>query len=285
MERASKGLIIQKAVFATLGIASGVVVAIFLRAYISSLLVAVCVILGVVSGGCVLIFSPKRVGVAYKCGVLLSGLLAVVVGLALPIYYSGLASRLTSVDAVIEWINSLEMVGIYVLFGLTVLQVVVLPVPSALTVVAGAIVYSPLVSFVVGSIGAIIGAIICFALGRIFGTKVAVWLIGEERTDKYAAVMTSRGKPLFVAMLLFPFFPDDYLCILAGLSKMKFSFFAVVTVLTRPVMIAVYSWLGTDDLLGFDTVGIIMRVLIFAVCVAVVAITYKLSRRDKKSEE
>ncbi len=43
---------------------------------------------------------------------------------------------------------------------------------------------------------------------------------------------------------LFPFFPDDLLCILAGLSSLSFRCFAVIVLLARPWGLLFASALG-----------------------------------------
>ncbi len=146
--------------------------------------------------------------------------------------------------------------GIIVLFLLTLLEVVVLPIPAAVTILIGTVLFGPTVSFIVSALGTIVGSIICFWLGRQFGYPLVNWIVGREKTEKYATLLAEKGKIPFIVMMLFPFFPDDILCMVAGLTSMKFSFFIITVLLTRPVMVAFYSYFGTGEIIPFSGWGI-----------------------------
>ena len=67
-------------------------------------------------------------------------------------------------------------------------------------------------------------------------------------------------------MQLLPCFPDDVLCMAAGLSAMSYPFFIITISIVRPIYIAAVSWLGTGDIIPFRGWGIPVWILIFAVC-------------------
>ena len=134
------------------------------------------------------------------------------------LYYSGVLEKINNVDELRKFVNDSGKWGILVLFGLTLLQVVVLPIPAAVTILIGVIMYGPTVSFIVSSIGTIVGSFICFLLGKFCGFKVVAWIIGDEKANKYANFINEKGKIPFLVMLLFPFFPDVMLCMAAGIT-------------------------------------------------------------------
>ncbi|MDE5729573.1 MAG: hypothetical protein K2I20_05320, partial [Clostridia bacterium] len=68
-------------------------------------------------------------------------------------------------------------------------------------------------------------------------------------------------------------FPDDILCMLAGLTCMNFPFFFGVVVLVRPVVIAVYCY---GSAIPYDQPwGIAVWVVIFVVCISVAIVWFK----------
>lgn len=201
------------------------------------------------------------------------------------LYYSGVLEKINNVDELRKFVNDSGKWGILVLFGLTLLQVVVLPIPAAVTILIGVIMYGPTVSFIVSSIGTIVGSVICFLLGKFCGFKVVAWIIGDEKANKYANFINEKGKIPFLVMLLFPFFPDDMLCMAAGLTKMTFKFFIIAVVLTRPVMIAFVSYFGTGKIIPFSGWGIPVWISMFVFMVALLyLLNYFIKKRKRKGE-
>ena len=223
----------------------------------------------------------------YKFLSLLNGLSAVVLVSYIALYYSGVLAKINNVEELRKFVKESGQWGVLVLFGLTLLQVVVLPIPAAVTILIGVLMYGPTVSFIVSTVGTITGSIICFLLGKFFGYKVVAWIIGDEKTKKYADFINEKGKIPFIVMLLFPFFPDDILCMAAGLTKMTFKFFIVTVVLTRPIMIAFISYFGTGEIIPFNSWGIPVWIGIFVFAVALLyLINYLIGkRRGSKNDD
>lgn len=186
------------------------------------------------------------------------------------IYYeTGLSEKFSDFDALTAYIRDSGFLGIAIFIGLTVFQVVVLPIPEAVTILLGVAIYGATWSFVLSVIGTVIGALISFMLGKIFGRKLCYWMFGEESTDKYAKILCEKGRFLFIVMLLFPAFPDDMLCMIAGITTMSYAYFTVIVLLTRPFMIGLTAYLGSGAI-PFSGWGI--PVWIALVCLMFVAL-------------
>lgn len=210
--------------------------------------------------------SPRRVSV-FRLLVLASAAAFLAVLAYCIMYHTGLLQRINSFSELKAFINSAGKWGIAVFFMLTLLQVVILPVPAALTVLLGVAIYGSTVSFIVSTAATVAGSLICFILGRVFGYRLVAWIVGAEKAQKYTALINEKGKIPFIIMLLFPFFPDDMLCMAAGLTKMTYRFFTLTVLFTRPVMLAFYSYFGMGDIIPFKGWGIPVWIAIAAVTV------------------
>ena len=84
-------------------------------------------------------------------------------------------------------------------------------------------------------IGLVIGSMFAFFLGRVFGVRFANWLVGEKTIAKYHALTKGRDKVVLFYMFLFPFFPDDFLCILAGMTNYTYVGFFLLQVFSRTI--------------------------------------------------
>ena len=186
---------------------------------------------------------------------------------------TGLFQSLDDMDKVKQLILDSGSWGYVVCFAIQLLQVVVLPAPGWVFYLATTAVYGPWQAFLICYVATVVGSLISFAIGRIFGKKAVAWCIGKEQTEKYSTMMEKHGKLPFVMMQLLPFFPDDILCMVAGLSNMSYKFFLLVIVLVRPIYIALVCFLGTGQIIPFSGWGIPVWIAIFAV-VAVLCVLY-----------
>ena len=105
-------------------------------------------------------------------------------------------------------------------------QVVLLPIPSTVTVVAGTALFGPFLGSVYSLIGIMIGSLTAFLIGRYAGYRVVSWMVGKETLDGWLKKIKGKDKLFLSAMFLLPVFPDDVLCFIAGLSSMSLLFFS-----------------------------------------------------------
>lgn len=179
------------------------------------------------------------------------------------------------IDGLVKIINGTGAWGMVVYVLIQILQVVILPLPAVVCYVPGSIIWGAPMATLLASIGVIIGSVIDYFIGRIWGKKAVIWIAGKETTEKYSAYFGKRGKGIFVIMQILPFFPDDILCMIAGLTSMNFVYFFVVMCTVRPAIISVYCFLGGGNIIPFSGWGIYVWIAIFAVCIALAVLSFK----------
>ncbi len=180
------------------------------------------------------------------------------------------------IDALVKIIRSAGAWWMVVYVLIQILQVVILPLPAAVCYIPGVIIAEDaLTATLLASIGVIIGSVIAYFIGRLWGKKAVIWIAGKETTEKYSAYFGKRGKGIFVIMQILPFFPDDILCMVAGLTSMNFAYFMAVMCTVRPAIIAAYCFLGSGDIIPFSGWGIYVWVAIFVVCIVLAVLSFK----------
>lgn len=182
-------------------------------------------------------------------------------------------------DRLIEIIQGIGGWGYLVYFLVQVLQVVVLPLPAAVCYVPGSLIWGPLTATLIASAGVLTGSVISYFIGKFCGKPAVVWIAGKENTEKYTSILSKKGKVLFLIMQVLPFFPDDIICIVAGLTGMNFIFFISVIVVVRPIVIATYCYLGSGTIIPFSGWGIPVWIAIVAVCVVLAVLSFKYQDR------
>lgn len=129
---------------------------------------------------------------------------------------------------------------------------VVLPIlPGAIGCLAGVLVFGPFWGFLYSYIGICVGSICAFLLARRYGAPFVRSISNPRTYDKYIGWLEkgSRFDKFFAMAIFFPVAPDDFLCYLAGLTRMSLRKMATIIVLGKPASIALYS-------LGLYTVGL-----------------------------
>ncbi len=153
--------------------------------------------------------------------------------------------------------------------ALQFLQVVILPIPSTVTVVAGAALFGPLTGSLLSLLGIVVGSLVAFLVGRYAGARVVAWLIGKETLEKWLKKIKGKDKLLFTAMFLLPVFPDDVLCFVAGMSSMSLWYFLAVIVISR--ILAIFTTSYSITLIPFNTPW---GIAVWAVLIVLVAVLF-----------
>lgn len=262
MDKNSLKNIITKSVLVVLCLGMLVLTYLYLR-FLPSLITVVCFIVIAALGVSLTVVNVEKHPIIYKLLLSTIVMVAVVVVAYIILYETGILETIKSFEALKQLILDTRQWGVITFIGITFLQVVFLPLPAAVTVLIGVAIYGPTVSFILSTIGTVLGSLVTFVLGKIFGKKLVIWMVGEEKTEKYAEMLNDKGRFAFVMMMLFPGFPDDILCLVAGVTAMSYKFFITSIVITRPVMIAVYSYFGSGHIIPFSGWGIPVWIAIF----------------------
>jgi len=189
---------------------------------------------------------------------------------------SGFLNKVDSIKKFREYIDSYGNYAVFFFILMQFLQVVVLPIPAFITVGAGVLLFGPLKGSILSCIGIILGSIVAFLIGRIFGFKVAKWLVGEENLKKGLKTIKGKDRVILTFMFLFPFFPDDILCFVAGITTMSTTFFIIMIIITRIVSIFASSYSMNNSIIPYDTWwGILIWIIFISLTLVLMILLYK----------
>jgi uncharacterized membrane protein YdjX (TVP38/TMEM64 family) len=124
------------------------------------------------------------------------------------------------------------------------------------------------------------GVTITYLIGRKWGKKAVVWCAGsEEEYNKWAAVLKSKKTNVgYLATIIFPIFPDDIMCLIAGSIKMNFWWYLLANVIGRAVGLATFMFV-------FKSVSNSIWSIIVMIVLLLVAIVIKIIVKRKLSNE
>ena len=182
-------------------------------------------------------------------------LLIVFIGGYFLLKYTGLWEYINSIEKIQAIVERGGVFSALIFMILQILQTTILQIPSLIVTAAGAIIFGRWTAFLLSYISIMIGSVIMFWIGRKFGRRFLVWLAGRDSGDKWIDRM-SNGKYLFFLMMLFPLFPDDILCVVAGTTNMSFNFFFWTNILARGVGIATTVFFASGEVIPFSGWGL-----------------------------
>ena len=117
------------------------------------------------------------------------------------------------------------------------------------------------------------GCILAYWLGRWFGVKAVKWIAGsEDDFNKWCNVLNTKGKMWYFLTILFPFFPDDLLCIVAGSVKFRFDLYTIFNFIGRGI--GLICMLLTLLLLGSIGGGFPYMIIVWGIALIVEVIIY-----------
>lgn len=156
------------------------------------------------------------------------------------------------------------------------LQVVILPIPSILTTTMATLLFGSLKGALLSFVGIFLGSITAFFVGRKLGIKVVSFIVGEKTLTDFKNAYRGKDEVLVTAVLFLPFFPDDLICFIAGLSTMKSKRFIITVAITRFLSVFVTSFSVGGNLLPYDTWwGVSAWIIVLLIAALVSVSVYK----------
>ena len=174
---------------------------------------------------------------------LLSTVLLLTMG-GILLWRTGFFQAATSLSGLQDYLTAFSPYSHLVFFLLQLASVIIAPIPSNVTALAGALLFGALSAFLLTWAAVVLGSFVVFLLARRLGQAFVDRFVSQTLSDRYLEVI-HRKRDVFLAMaFLFPFFPDDILCILAGLTEIGLPRFLVLVILFRPWGLLVASAVG-----------------------------------------
>ena len=136
------------------------------------------------------------------------------------------------------------ILGIFLFFGLMVLQAVVAPIPSEMILLASGLIWYFAGGIVIGFIGSMISAIIGFYIAKRGGRPLAVNTLGEKNVESLEYYMGIHGTVLVAGMRAIPMVPFDLFTIISGVTQMDFKRYMAATAIGTIPRVIFYAWAG-----------------------------------------
>ena len=184
----------------------------------------------------------KKTGRALRAGAVFILLLLVATGIWG--WRQGWFGIFTDLEHLRAYILSLGAWGPLAVIAFNMAQAILSPIPGhALNIVSGYL-FGPWLGTLYTVIGITGGCAIALGLVRWLGRPFAERLAGKETLARVDNLMQRRGPTFLFWLFLFPFFPDDVICLVAGLTPLPIYQILLLAVVGRTPGLFVANLIG-----------------------------------------
>ena len=174
------------------------------------------------------------------------------------LWRTGFFAAATSLEGIQRYIEAFSPYSQLVFLAVQLASVIL--APSNITAAGGALLFGMWESFLLTWLAVTAGSMIVFGLSRALGQDFADRFVGQKVSSRYLDIIRRKQDVFLALVFLFPFFPDDLICILAGLTQIRWTRFLGIVLLFRPWGLLVASAVGSSvisiPLWGMALIGI-----------------------------
>ncbi len=212
----------------------------------------------------------------FKILVLIIIYVAISLGLFFILKYFGF-NDVDKIRRVVDSSGGFAYVAFFILQIMVSTFVCIIPLEDEVLTASAIVLFGATRGFFVAAFNMFATSCIQFFLGRCLGKDIIKKILGNDSLDKYEKCLQLRGEIMLPVLYAVPFLPHDSLCILAGMSKMRFWYFASITLTMRSIEIAAVCFLGSG-LIDFSLFSIADWIIVINVIIIDIYLLLKLHK-------
>lgn len=214
-------------------------------------------------------------------------LLLVILGFAvasIAIYFILKAFGITNINKLKEVILDSKQFGVIVYFLILVTLLTLLcfvPLLNTALVIMGIVIFGPLTTFIVCLLSNLCSGTILFFIGDKFGEKIATKFVTKEELEQAQDLIDTKSKILLPIFFILPGLPDEALCLVAGMTKMKYWYLITISLLYHALEIGLFCFFGSG-LINWGSLSIIDWIVFINCLIIDLYFLFKLEKKIKK---
>ncbi len=169
------------------------------------------------------------------------------------LYYNYFVDRTFIYTLIANWfvnpIFYLQFIGIFLFIGIMAIQGLLVPIPSEVVLLATGMIWGWLLGGIMGVIGSMAAALLCFYVSKRGGRPLAKKFVGEKAINMADDLIHKYGTKAIIVSRLIPFISFDVISYASGLIDIKLKKYAIGTLIGSVFRAFFYSIWGA--LLGF----------------------------------
>ena len=204
--------------------------------------------------------------------------------ISIGIYFGLNACGLTSINQIRQYITNCGAWGAIVYTVILILALVLLcfiPLLNTALTILGISLFGVNIAFVSNMIAIFFSTSILFFIGDKLGEKFAIKLVGKQTLENTQNLIDHKSKVLLPILFIIPGIPDEALCLVAGMTKMKYWYLLVVSLLYHFLEIGLFCFVGSG-LIVWSTLTIFDWIIFINLLCIDLYFLFKLEKSIKK---
>lgn len=188
--------------------------------------------------------------------------------LAMTIWREPIMTLFTNRDQFRDAIDRAGIFGPFMYIIVQIAQIIIAPIPGQVVGIIGGMLFGWL-GIVYNLIGSAIGFFIVFKISRRFGRPLAEKLFSKKLLKKFDFITKRQGAMALFLIFLFPFFPDDAICYIAGLTVIPIRQMLAFSLIGRFPAIVLNNLIGAGlsrEMIRPTIAIVIMSVVLLVIC-------------------
>lgn len=120
-----------------------------------------------------------------------------------------------------------------VFVALQTVQVIFAPIPGQVLGTVGGYLFGSVAGTAYSMLGVTLGSSVVFLTGKRYGRPFVSRVVTDDALDRFDSFVDEYGTVGLFVVFLLPTFPDDAICLVAGLSEIRFRSFLALLVVGR----------------------------------------------------
>ena len=167
-------------------------------------------------------------------------------------------------QAIIRFVRSFGTLSYFAFVFITILEVVIAPIPGLILYIAGGILFGPFLGGTLALLGNAIGAGICYTISQTVGRNWAEKQISERKHLQFLRFSEKYGAWAIFFLRLNPLTSSDVFSYLAGLTRIKFWTFLLSTTLGLLPLVYLQAYFG-ETWVRYNPLAYLLALIVCAI--------------------
>ena len=146
------------------------------------------------------------------------------------------------------------------------------------------ILFGSTIGFLSSFFACFISSSILFFIGDKLGEKFASKLIGKSELEETQDMIDTKSKLLLPILLAIPSIPDDAVCLVAGITKMKYRYFAPICILFESIDIGIVCFFSSG-VINWSSLEVIDWIIIINLIIIDIYLLIKFEKHLKNRKK
>ena len=158
------------------------------------------------------------------------------------------------------------------------------PLLNTTLAILGIALFGAKIAFITNLISVFISSSILFFIGDKLGEKFAAKLVGKKNLEETQNSIDHKSKFWLPILFITPGIPDEAICLVAGMTKIKYWHLLIITLLYHTIEIGIFCFFGSD-LIKWSTLSVLDWVVLINILAIDLYLLIKLERKFDKNRK